>query len=109
MIAQNILDSWDESLTYLEINPVNRINFDKVILRNKMVVSDSKNNAIAKFRPANNVFFCEVEQFFSYCDMKNSSSVKFDIIITESHHELAKKYLNKDGIIMDFNGNELNY
>lgn len=93
----------NKEVSYLEINPPNRVNFDKIESNNKRLLL---NKNVVTIKPAPDVFICEIESFFGFCEF-GRITIKFDVIVTESHIELAKKYLNKDGLIMDFNGNIL--
>jgi hypothetical protein len=103
------INGFAKVVSYLEINPKDLSNYNKITSANKRVLFS---NPMPQIKVAPDVFICEIEKFFEFCDMGNFR-LKFDIIVTESHIDLARQYLNKGGVIMDFNGNiirdELDY
>lgn len=103
------INGFDRVVSYLEINPKDLSNYTKITSANKTVVFSVPN---PKIKQSPDIFICGIEKFFELCNI-GSNRIKFDIIITESHIDLVRKYLNKGGVIIDFNGNiirdELDY
>ena len=104
------INGFDRVVSYLEINPKDLSNYTKITSANKTVVFSVPN---PKIKLNHDIFFLGIEDFFKLCDVSDTNKIRFDIIVTEINIDLARQYLAKGGVIMDFNGNiirdELDY